>query len=265
MTTPVLGTTIIEKPRPRAMAYRWIQGTVSQVTYGFAPAGEVPVTMAVWMYNTNAANNDRNLMQIQDKDADNQYFRMLLGDGPSPSNQKVGIYAKNVTSGAFYAATTVESQVNRWHHACGVFAASDSRLAYIDGGSVGTNTVDTGEMASAVLDSITIGLEGDSSPSDPWDGSLLWPAVWNVTLTPSEILRLASGASPLSVRPQSLVFFAPLDGRPDDMRCLVTGEVPTSTTGLITDSRQAGPPQLFEPQRKKIYIADSPNLKLGMR
>jgi len=221
--------------------------------------------MAIWFYDTLASLNDRNMIQIQDKDADNQYFRMHLGETGSgtPTTHKIAIYAKNITSGEFYASTAIERTQNRWHHACGVFAASNSRTIYIDAGNEGTNTLDTGEMASAALDSITIGLEGDSTPTDPWNGSLIWPAVWNAALTPSEILLLSSGVSPHLVRPENLVFFAPLDGRPDDMRCLVTGEVPTSITGLTTDSRFNGPPQLQGIQKMPV-LSSRPNRRVVM-
>lgn len=259
---PVIFNRTARKP---VMAYRWDEATASQVTYDFAPVGEVPATMAIWFYDTLSSLNDRNMIQIQDKDPDNQYFRMHVGETGSgtPTTHKIAIYAKNVTAGEFYASTAIERTQDHWHHACGVFAASNSRTIYIDAGNEGTNTLDAGEMATAILDSITIGREGDSTPDDSWNGSLIWPAVWNVVLTPSEIKLLASGVSPHLVRPESLKFFAPLDGRPNDMRCLVTGEVPSSITGLTTDSRFNGPPQLQGSQIIPLAVS-RPNRRVVM-
>jgi hypothetical protein len=44
-------------------------------------------------------------------------------------------------------------------------------------------------------------------------GHLAESAIWAAELTAAEIEQLAAGYSPLCVRPQSLVFYAPLFGR----------------------------------------------------
>jgi hypothetical protein len=42
------------------------------------------------------------------------------------------------------------------------------------------------------------------------DAKIAESAIWNVALTAAEIATLAAGYSPLFVRPQSLVFYAPI-------------------------------------------------------
>ena len=42
------------------------------------------------------------------------------------------------------------------------------------------------------------------------DGSLAEAAIWNAALSDAEVAALATGVSPLLVRPGSLVFYAPL-------------------------------------------------------
>jgi hypothetical protein len=44
-------------------------------------------------------------------------------------------------------------------------------------------------------------------------GNIAHPAIWNVALTDAEVAMLASGLSPLRVRPQSLIFYLPTLGR----------------------------------------------------
>ena len=45
-----------------------------------APITGMPFTMACWGYNNSATLNDRCLMQIQDKSATNEYYRMGIGN-----------------------------------------------------------------------------------------------------------------------------------------------------------------------------------------
>ena len=50
------------------------------------------------------------------------------------------------------------------------------------------------------------------------DGQIAEAAIWNVALTDGEIASLAKGFKPTRIRPQSLVFYAPLIRNLQDTR-----------------------------------------------
>lgn len=76
------------------------------------------------------------------------------------------------------------------------------------------------------------------------DGLVADAAVWRTALTAAEVASLAAGASPLTVRPQSLVFYAPL-----------VGESATTEVNLIgpalslsnSPARATSHPRIFNP------------------
>lgn len=95
-----------------------------------------------------------------------------------------------------------------WAHIGGVQASATSRTAYLNGAAGTTNT--TSKTPSG-LDRTTIGgLVLNGSRLSFAGGDIGECSVWNVALTTAEMLMLAAGMSPLCVRPQSLVFYAPL-------------------------------------------------------
>ena len=53
---------------------------------------------------------------------------------------------------------------------------------------------------------------GSGTPLIPMDGDLAEAAVWSVQLTADEHAAYANGANPLTIRPDALVFYAPMWG-----------------------------------------------------
>jgi len=123
-------------------------------------------------------------------------------------NPRVFIYA---SKGNFSSAqTTTNASQDTWHHLCGVFAASDDRTAYLDGGNKGTDATD---LSPDYVDLTAIGAFKDNTPGEYCSGRIAEAAIWNVALTDAEVAILADGFSPLLVRPASLVAYWPLIGR----------------------------------------------------
>lgn len=151
-------------------------------------------------------------------------------------------------SNLFYSAIGGSYSVGNWYHVCGVAASSSSRTLYVDGTSVATNT---SSVTPSSINSTLVGAYADplATTQFHFNGSVLWPAIWNVALTDDEVASLAAGAHPLTIRPESLVFFAPLGGLdPEHDRDIVGGLSLTATnsptwsddspTGLIYPSQQ---------------------------
>jgi hypothetical protein len=97
-----------------------------------------------------------------------------------------------------------------WRHIAGVYTPSTKLEAFLDGASNGSNT--SGIIASLHSGSapLAVGMISFSSTINNWDGLIAEAAVYNAALTASEIASLAKGTTCDKIRPQSLVFYAPL-------------------------------------------------------
>jgi len=159
----------------------------------------VPITMACW-FRTDVASLFQALVSITDPDAGSQqHFTLsILG-----ATQKV-----KATTGPYGVSTTTTISADTWHHACGVFAASNDRRVYLDGGGKGTYDDD---MTPTNIDVTTIGIRKSLSTTyEPLSGSICEVGIWNVALTDDEVAILAKGYSPVLVHPQNLVAYWPL-------------------------------------------------------
>jgi hypothetical protein len=94
---------------------------------------------------------------------------------------------------------------NAWTHACAVTESSSSRFGAINGVLSATNTVSRTYTANNAL-----GIGATHTGSAPFDGFLAEVGIWKAALTADEIASLAKGMTCDKVRPQSLVFYAPL-------------------------------------------------------
>jgi hypothetical protein len=110
--------------------------------------------------------------------------------------------------GGGVATTTSGYTANTWHHACGVFTSSTSRAAYLDGANSGTNATN---ITPSILNTTTVGSRFTSSTNGIFfNGLIAEVGIWNAALTAAEVASLADGMTCDKVRPQSLVFYAPL-------------------------------------------------------
>ena len=138
-----------------------------------------------------------------------------------------GIYVKNASSGNNYSGTAHTSanyitaftgitdgsyteiigstayNLNQWNHAAYVDQSSFKEL-FQNGVSVGTSSVNKTPL---LLNQIRIGVFG---VFNNFDGSFAEVGIWNAALTAAEVASLAKGMTCDKVRPQNLVFYAPL-------------------------------------------------------
>lgn len=204
------------------MARLFDDGNAESLDVDAVPVATPPLTMAAWAY-TDQLDNETFVIGIASSSDANEYFSVSVAIG--------GIKPVNVsTRGGGTLAniyTTTGATVNTWHHVCGVFNATDSRSAFIDGGGKATNT-DTATPSN--LDRMAIGRLARSAASFLyWSGSIAEAAIWNAALTDEEVAILAAGYSPLFVRPQNIIFYLPMIR--DDDNDLVGGLNLTATNG----------------------------------
>jgi hypothetical protein len=114
-----------------------------------------------------------------------------------------------IQGGTIASAVGGTSTLNQWCHLCGVIESNSSRKVYLDGTEVGSNTTSISTQDAA--NSILIGARSNSgSIGNYFSGDIAEVGIWNVALTAAEIASLAKGMTCDKVRPQSLVFYAPL-------------------------------------------------------
>jgi hypothetical protein len=182
------------------MAYDF-NGTSQYLSMASAPANATPLTLACW-FNSDSTTTNQRLCGVY-FDASNYFDLGIRGaDAGDPVAAVV-----NSAGSAQIVGTTTGYSANTWHHACGVFTSSSSRTAYIDGGNSATGT--TNLIPSSATFSL-IGAFGNPFQRLYLNGRIAEVGIWNAALTAAEIASLAKGMTCDKVRPQSLVFYAPL-------------------------------------------------------
>lgn len=170
------------------------------------PVTAAPFTISIFTFESSDPANDTCAMQIQDKDVTNNQYRLGRTETPSDGCR----FVANEGS-AQLAVSANDILIGVWNHMCARAFASDSRDVVLnaDFANKGTNT---NESAPAGLDSIDIGLEGDSSPADAWVGQLAELAIWDVALSDADVQALNDRVSPWLIRPDARVSYWPLWG-----------------------------------------------------
>ena len=163
-----------------------------------------PFTMAGW-----GRTNDNSVIQtvagLADVDTTNKYVALWFGAVGTAA--VIRAWVINAGAGGVEANTSTQYSENIWHHLCGVYEADDIHV-YLDGG--GKGSLGSNGKVIPEFDNVSVGMMRDSSPDQEMSGDLAEAAVWDVALTDAEVAILAAGYSPLFVRPQSLIFYAPL-------------------------------------------------------
>jgi len=171
----------------------WVGNTTT------APVTALPATIACWF---NADVFDNHMINVSNSTGNNKFILRL----DSAANVVSGGVTDGGTNDIF--VTTTSLTINTWNHACITFESTTSRKLYSNGINEGT---DTNSRNPSNFTRLHIGSRRDSSNTSAFfDGQMADVGIWNVALSAPEIFSLARGASCSLVRPQSLVFYAPL-------------------------------------------------------
>jgi hypothetical protein len=167
--------------------------------------------MACWFYLNNTT-ADHTLVSINGSST-SSYFQMqaagsLAGDPVRAVTFAGGGGVNVAASGTGFSAST-------WMHAAAVFTSTSSRTIYLNGtqGAHNTNNV---SIPSIVR--MSIGVISWNTPVNYANGRIADVGVWSAALNADEILSLSKGVTCDKVRPQSLVFYAPLVRELQDVR-----------------------------------------------
>jgi hypothetical protein len=186
------------------MAYNFTLSNSQFLRTGSTPVVTEPITMACHFYRK--TNNATEVLVAIDN-----------GTNPSTGIRVMSCVSNTNTlfatsndgiSGPSSAQTTATYSLNTWNHACSVFASSTSRTIYLNGGNSVTNT---GDRNVTNQSNISIGARYiGGSVSLFADLLIAEVGIWNAALTAAEIASLAKNITCNKIRPQNLVFYAPL-------------------------------------------------------
>lgn len=164
-----------------------------------APASGTPMTIACWLRPTNS---------------NSTIAAVSVGQTSASHRNQVFVQANTIYIAAQGAAlaqiSSAESTAfnNVWTHSAGVFTSATSRTVYKNGGNSATDTTNIGSQNAFA--SVLVGARDNGSIGLYFSGDIAEVGIWNVALTAAEIASLARGYTPAQIRPQSLVFYAPL-------------------------------------------------------
>ena len=113
---------------------------------------------------------------------------------------------------AAVAETTALITAGSWHHVAAVFASTSSRTIYLDGANSVNNTTSATNTMNTDYLIVGRGRVSTGFTSPAYNGDISHCAIWNVALNAEEIAAIASGVCPTNIRPQNLIYYAPLEG-----------------------------------------------------
>jgi hypothetical protein len=125
------------------------------------------------------------------------------------SSGQVFFIVSNNGIGALNATGSTAVGTN-WRHVAGVYTPSTKLEAFLDGASNGSNTTSIYASIHSGSAPLAVGMVSFSAANNCWDGLIAEAAVYNAALTAAEIASLAKGMTCDKIRPQNLVFYAPL-------------------------------------------------------
>jgi hypothetical protein len=184
------------------MAYNFTAASSQYLNTGSTPVTGTPLTIAGWFFPTTDVNGT--ICSVGATSGTNRY--QLYYD---PNFQTGAKLAANSLDNSGQSESNIASVVtlNAWQHGAGVFTSSTERLAYHNGTA---GTVNTVSRTPSGLNTITIGGRWNTTIGGLVTGRIAEVGIWNAALTAAEIASLADGMTCDKVRPQSLVFYAPL-------------------------------------------------------
>jgi hypothetical protein len=173
---------------------------------GTVPLTAAPLTMACWFQQTGGEAID---------------VAVYMGDSSSNNLELWSLGATSTGPAARYQVADGSSTTNSepasmqqdtWTQLCGASAAANDHYARRTDSASSTTASNTTSRAPSSVDRLSVGVKDDSSPDTPLNGRVGHVAIWNVALTDQDMASLGVGVSPLRMKRDNLVFYAPCNG-----------------------------------------------------
>jgi hypothetical protein len=178
------------------MAYNFVNTNSQYLSVSSLPVTALPFTFSCWFYTLALANR---ILMTLDEPAGSSFYTMNTTSAGA-------LFCNAFLDGSSNPSGALNTSANQWNHGCAVFTSTSSRQTFLNGvaGTAGTGTV------NPTFSRFNIGLRTSGGVSIYALDDVAEAGVWNVALTAAEIASLATGMACDKVRPQSLVFYAPL-------------------------------------------------------
>jgi hypothetical protein len=180
------------------MAYQFTAASSQHLSTASTPVSQPVFTLACWA--NVAANITGVLFGLSTTGGSDRHVLYCFSDR---------LRCLSGTSAASAEATATQNHPNnQWFHAAGVFSASNNRTVFQNASDSATNTTN---ISATQSNTILVGSRIFSGSLGTYlTGQIAEVGIWNAALTADEIASLAKGMTCDKVRPQSLVFYAPL-------------------------------------------------------
>ena len=183
------------------MAYQFTAASSQYLSTTTTPVTAAPITISCWA-NPGANGSVRTLVSIETGTTTSIFLFYIDASG----NLFIFVQNSAGTFGQNNAGTLVSTTL--WSHCATVISASNSRLVYLNGSASATSTT---TILPSDIAQIKIGASKRTGSVEFFNNGLMADVgIWNAALTQPEIASLAKGMACDKVRPQSLVFYAPL-------------------------------------------------------
>jgi hypothetical protein len=174
-------------------------------------------------------------------------YHALLFNGSSPSNTVTARSQSATSSGDAVSSSGIGSV--GWVRVIGQWISDAERYVYLDGGAIGSNT---DNRTVTGLDSLAVGRLNVSTPSLYMSGQAANIAVWSGLpsggFTVAELAQLGVlKVSPLLIRADELVLFAPLPAATPNPAIDVVGSYDLVVSGGATTGASSPPEETFDP------------------
>jgi hypothetical protein len=189
------------------MAYEFAAASSRYLSTASTPVSSLPCTLACWFRITSTSNNTA--LVTLDSGASSRI--QISNNGSTFPKRAVQAVTFN-SSNSFGRIGINESSysANEWYHAAGVFETNSIINAYFNA-NIGTIVTSSPEVSVSGINKILVGARTSAGAVGQFhNGQIAEVGVWNVALTAAEVSSLAKGMTCDKVRPQSLVFYAPL-------------------------------------------------------
>jgi hypothetical protein len=192
------------------MAYSFTSASSQYLKTSAAPVTSGPFTMACWFRLTSAVSLFQTILSLNN-DNGQERFSLILNASSTRFPQLTYNNQSGTINVPFTSFRTGTAIVDTWYHvACTVsgVGAGVTSICYRDGVS-GTNGTATNNVNNTI-DTLFIGVQHSTLLTNFTDANIAEVGIWNAALNAAEIASLAKGMTCDKVRPQSLVFYAPL-------------------------------------------------------
>jgi hypothetical protein len=180
------------------MAYNFTATSSQYLITALTPITSAPFTMSAFG-SVSTGGATRTLISIESGNS-NILYQLYVN-----TSLRLGLFSRGSSQSDFTSSTVT---INTMFHGAAVFNSINNRTLYFNGSNPVNNTINIG---STPVNRINIGSRYYSGSLGGYqDGTISEVGIWSAALTADEIASLAKGMTCDKVRPQSLVFYAPL-------------------------------------------------------